>query len=71
MCSPPSKTESAQNGKYEALVGQERSALEAAKRELEHCRAKIEGLSHDVIHFSSSSRFVLTDLFSYTKQGTN
>ena len=42
------KHESGEKSKYEAIVGQERSALEGAKRELDQCRTKVEGLSHDV-----------------------
>jgi hypothetical protein len=42
------KFENFENAKYEALVGQERSAFEGARRELDQCRTKVEGLSHDV-----------------------
>ena len=43
-----SKYENFETAKYEALVGQERSAFEAAKRELDQCKTKVEGLTHDV-----------------------
>lgn len=67
--SPPTKNESTLTGKYEALVGQERTAFEAAKRELEHYKTKTEGLSHDVIHSCSLSSLIL--IFSYVKQQLN
>lgn len=44
----PSKPEHFEVAKYEALVGQERTALEAARRELDQYRTKVEGLTHDV-----------------------
>jgi hypothetical protein len=47
----PSKHENFESSKYEALVGQERSAFEGAKRELDQCRTKVEGLTHDVNFF--------------------
>jgi hypothetical protein len=50
----PNKYEHFESAKYEALVGQERNAFEGAKRELDQCKTKIEGLSHDVIDFFSS-----------------
>jgi len=45
------KHEHFESAKYEVLVGQERSALEGAKRELDQCKIKVEGLSHDVKSF--------------------
>jgi hypothetical protein len=33
------------------MVGQERTSLEGARRELDHYRTKVEGLTHDVIIF--------------------
>jgi hypothetical protein len=45
------KHEHFESTKYEVLVGQERSALEGAKRELDQCKIKVEGLSHDVKSF--------------------
>ncbi len=47
----PNKYENFETTKYEALVGQERNAFESAKRELDQCKTKIEGLSHDVKDF--------------------
>ncbi|CAF2796990.1 unnamed protein product [Rotaria sp. Silwood2] len=44
----PNKTEHFETAKYEALVGQERSALEGARRELDQYRTKVEGLTHDL-----------------------
>ncbi|CAF3376872.1 unnamed protein product [Rotaria sp. Silwood1] len=42
------KTEHFETAKYEALVGQERSALEGARRELDQHRTKVEGLTQDL-----------------------
>ena len=36
--------------KYDALIAQERNALEGAKREIDQYRTKVEGLSHDVFY---------------------
>ncbi|CAF3907511.1 unnamed protein product [Adineta steineri] len=44
----PNKHENFEASKYEALVGQERSAFEGAKRELDQYRTKIEGLTYDL-----------------------
>ncbi len=49
--SDTNKYEHFETSKYEALVGQERSAFESAKRELDQCKIKVEGLSHDVKSF--------------------
>lgn len=49
--------------KYEALVGQERAAFEATRRDLEQYRTKVEGLSHDVRGSISSSGDVLASSF--------
>lgn len=43
-----SKHDSTETNKYEFLAGQERAAFESAKRELDQCRTKIDGLSHDL-----------------------
>ena len=49
ICSrDPNQCEKFEAAKYEALIGQERSALEGARRELDQYRIKVEGLSHDV-----------------------
>ncbi|UJR10679.1 hypothetical protein I4U23_014873 [Adineta vaga] len=44
----PNKPENFEISKYEALVGQERTAFEGVRRELDQCRTKVEGLTHDL-----------------------
>ncbi|CAF1028886.1 unnamed protein product [Adineta ricciae] len=44
----PSKPEAFEPSKYEALMGQERIAMEALRREFDHCRTKVDGLTHDL-----------------------
>ncbi|CAF3690001.1 unnamed protein product [Rotaria socialis] len=44
----PHKTDHFETAKYEALVGQERSAFEGARRELDQYRTKVEGLTQDL-----------------------
>ncbi|CAF3494707.1 unnamed protein product [Rotaria sordida] len=34
--------------RYESLIGQDRTSLEAARRELDQCRIKVEGLAQDL-----------------------
>lgn len=34
--------------KYDTLMGQDRASLDAARRELDQCRIKVEGLAQDV-----------------------
>ncbi len=62
------KYEHFESTKYETIIGQERSALEGAKRELDQCKTKVEGLSHDVKYFLYYFLKFSFLKFSYVKQ---
>ena len=39
-----------EHDRYETIVGQDRTTLDASRREIDQYRIKVEGLTHDVKH---------------------